>query len=285
MLARPRASATFWRYDNWGSNPASTIGTSVTPGASNTLGSWTQLASSANIANEVGALYLQIHSGNTAAAAKPQLLDIGIDPAGGTSYTAIISNMQIGMAPGLTAAGAREHFFPIHIPAGASVAARIRGANATAGTVRVAARFYGRGSNGLALPCGAFTETLGEDTATSLGTTVTPGNAADGSWADLGATSRDMWWWQLGYCVNNGTVTAEYTYLEVAFGDASNKTSIFTVMHGGTTNETCGLAAQTQLLWHVAYCPVKAGEHIYVRGRCNNAPDTGYSVTVTGVGG
>jgi len=285
MLARPKASATFWKYDNWGANPSSTIGTSVTPGASNVQGSWTQIASSANIANEVVGFYLQVHAGATSTASKPQLMDIGIDPAGGTSYTAIISDMQIGASPALTAAGAREHYFPMKIPSGASVAARIRGANATAGTVRVAARFYGRPSNGLALPCGTYSQTLGADTANSTGTSITPGNASDGGWVDLGTISRSLWWWQLGYVVANGTVTAEYTYLEVAYGDASNKTSIFTVMHGGTTAETCGLAAQTQLLWPVAYCPVSAGTNIYVRGRCNNSPDTGYSVTVTGVGG
>lgn len=285
MLARPRATATAWRYDNFGSNPATTIGTSVTPGASNVQGSWTQLASSANIANEVGSFYLLIHSGNTAGASKPQLLDIGVDPAGGTSYVAILSDMEIGESPGVSAAGAREFFFPLRIPAGASVAARIRGANATAGTVRVAARFFGRASNGLALPVGSFSQTLGANTTYSEGADLTPGNAADGSWVDLGATTRDMWWWQLGYCIDNTTITAEYTYLEVAYGDASNKKSIFTVMHCGTTNETCGLAASNHLLWPVAYCQVKAGEHIYVRGRCNNAPDTGYSVTVTGVGG
>lgn len=285
MLARPRASATFWKYDNWGTNPASTIGTSVTPGASNVQGSWTQLASGANIANEVVGVYLQIHSGATSTAGKPQLLDIGIDPAGGTSYTPIVADFQIGMSPALTVAGAREHFLPIRIPAGASVAARIRGANATAGTVRVAARFYGRASNGLALPCGTYTQTFGAVTATSSGTAITPGNAADGSWLDLGAITRPLWWWQLGYVVNNGTVTAEYTYLELAVGDASNKTSVFTVMHGGTTGETCGLVAQTQLCWPVAYCPAPAGANVYVRARTNNAPDTGYSVTVLGVGG
>ena len=202
-----------------------------------------------------------------------------------TSYVAILSDMEIGESPGVSAAGAREFFFPLRIPAGASVAARIRGANATAGTVRVAARFFGRASNGLALPVGSFSQTLGANTTYSEGADLTPGNAADGSWVDLGATTRDMWWWQLGYCIDNTTITAEYTYLEVAYGDASNKKSIFTVMHCGTTNETCGLAASNHLLWPVAYCQVKAGEHIYVRGRCNNAPDTGYSVTVTGVGG
>lgn len=285
MLARPRASATFWSYDNWGANPSNSIGTSITPGASNALGSWTQLASAASISQEVVAMDVQIHASSASGLAKNQLLDIGIDPAGGTSYTAIISNFQMGAAPALSAAGCREHYFPIRIPAGASVAARIRGSNATAGTARIAVRFYGRPSNGPALPSGSYSETLGAVTATSKGTDFTPGNAADGSWVDLGATSRDMWWWQIGYGIDNTTITAEYTYIEIAYGDASNKDSIFKVMHGGTTAETCGLAAQTQLIWHAAYCPVKAGDHIYIRGRCNNAPDTGYHATVLGIGG
>lgn len=92
-LFTPPLSAFNWTYDNWGANPAATIGTSVTPGASNAEGSWTQVASSANIAEDVYWIYFQIHTGATATAAKPQLLDIGVDPAGGTSYTAIISDM------------------------------------------------------------------------------------------------------------------------------------------------------------------------------------------------
>lgn len=291
MLAVDRTDfpATLWTYDNWGANPGSSIGTSVTPGTSNALGSWTQLASAANVAQDVAGFYVQVHSGSASAAWRDHLLDIGIDPAGGTSYTAIISNFQVGCAPALTAAGAREFYFPLHIPAGASVAARVRGSNSTAGTVRVAVRFYGRRS-GMLLPVGTFSETLGADTATSKGTAFTPGNAADGSWADLGATSKNLWWWQVGYAIQNGTVstntiTAEYTYIEVAAGDASNKQTIFKVMHGGTTSETCGLAAQTQLLAIAAYYPVAAGDHIYVRGRTNNAPDSGYHATVIGIGG
>lgn len=284
MLYTNQKGGNFWTYDNWGTNPGSTIGTSVAPGASNTLGSWVQLASSANVSQEVTGIYLQVHSGATSTAAKPQLLDIGIDPAGGTSYSPILSNMQIGSSPTLTQAGNREFFFPIHIPAGASVAARIRGANATAGTVRVVIRLYGQPGDPL-FKAGSFSETLGANTGTSTGTTITPGNATDGAWVDLGSITNSMWWWQLGYNINNGTITAEYTFLEVAYGDATNKQTIFKMMHGGTTGETCGLAAQTHLLWHAAYCFVAAGTNIYVRGRCNNAPDTGYNVTVTGVGG
>lgn len=89
----------------------------------------------------------------------------------------------------------------------------------------------------------------------------------------------------MGYAVDNAIVTAESTYIEVAWGDASNKHIMFKVMHGGTTNETSGLAAQTQMLQCAAYNPVPAGANIYIRGRCNSAPDAGYHATVVGIGG
>jgi hypothetical protein len=94
-----------------------------------------------------------------------------------------------------------------------------------------------------------------------------------------------MWWWQLGYQINNTTITAEYTYIELAYGDASNKFIILKRFHGGTTNETCGSMMDAALLWPEAYCRVPAGSTIYVRGRCNGAPDTGYQAAAIGIGG
>lgn len=284
MLHVEKSSSQYFTYDNWGANPSATIGTSVTPGASNVEGSWTQVASSANIAQDIYGIYLQVFGGATSAAQKGHLLDIGVDPAGGTSYSPIISNLVCGSSPALTAAGAREFFFPFFIKAGSSVAVRIQGNNATAGTVRVATRFYGYRTVPEMLPVGQFSETIGTITNSS-GVSFTPGNAADGSWVDLGATAKNMWWWQLGYQIDNATITAEYTYIELAWGDGTNKHTIFKIMHGGTTGETCGAAAQTNLLWMAAYARVPAGAHIYVRGRCNNAPDTGYNAVAIGIGG
>lgn len=273
-----------FRYDNWGANPSATPGTSVTPGASNVEGSWTQIASSANIAQDCYWLYIQLSGAATNLAAKNQLLDIGVDPAGGTSYTAIISNLDCGSSPSLIQAGLRPHVFPYFIKAGSSVAVRVQGSNATAGTVRVQAQFFGQPSAPQNVPIGAISQTFGTIT-NSQGPTVTPGNAADGSWVDLGATSNPLWWWQLGYGIDNTVITAEYTYFEVAFGDVTNKHTIFKTMHGGTTPETCGLALVPQLIAPAAYCPVPAGQNIYVRARCSDAPDTGYHANVIGIGG
>lgn len=284
MLFSGPMSAFNFTYDNWGANPGTTTGTSVIPGASNAEGSWTQIASSANIAQDCYWVYLQIHAGGTSTAAKNQLLDFGVDPAGGTSYTAFFENFQIGSTPSLAQVGVREHIFPIFIKAGSSVAVRIQGSNATAGTVRVAARFYGQPTNPLAVPVGAFAQTFGTITNSS-GQSFTPGNAADGSWVDLGSVTKPLWWFQMGYGIDNGTITAEQTYIEVAWGDVTNKHSMFKVMHAGTTAETAGFLTQTHLLACSAYNPVPAGANIYLRGRCVNAPDTGYHATVLGIGG
>lgn len=284
MLHPVGLSVYSFTYDNWGTNPASTVGTSVVPGAANAEGSWTQIASSANIAQNCYWIYMQIHSGATSGSAKNHLLDIGVDPAGGTSYTAVISNLDVGASPSLSVAGAKEFVFPFFIKAGSSVAVRVQGSNATAGTIRCAARFYGQPTRPECVPVGTFSQTFGTIT-NSNGNSVTPGNAADGSWVDLGAVTNPLWWFQVGHGIDNATITAEYTYIEVAWGDSSNKVSMFKVMHGGTTGETAGLACQTQMLACAAYNPVPAGANIYIRMRCNNAPDTGYHATVVGIGG
>lgn len=285
MLAAPGLSAFHWTYDNYGANPSATPGTSVTPGASGAEGSWTQIASGANIAQDVWALALRISDGATSTAQKDHLLDIGIDPAGGTSYTAIVSNIVCGASSPVGAQGSGHHFLlPLFIPSGASVAVRIQGSNATAGTVRVGAKFYGKPSRPEAMPLGQYAETIGTITGTQ-GVSFTPGNAADGSWTLLGTTGKNLWWWQIAYQVSNATITAEYTYIDLAYGDASNKTQIMRAMHGGTTSEQIGDALKSNLNPYEAFCFVPAGSNIYIRGRCLNAPDTGYNAVAIGIGG
>src|SRR5688572_15189701 len=141
LLSTPFCSFGF-TYDNWGANPSTTPGTSVIPGASNVEGSWTQIASSSNIADDIYWTHFRITDGGTSAAAKGHLLDLGVDPAGGTSYTEVIANIVCGMSG--NDGNPQPHFlFPLFIKSGSSVAVRVQGSNATAGTLRVSARFYG----------------------------------------------------------------------------------------------------------------------------------------------
>jgi len=274
-----------WSYDNWGANPSVTPGGLVTAGASPNTESATPLvlASAANLTNNVQLVELTVYNvsgtGN-----RSQLLDFGWDPAGGTSYTWAIEDIVCGntAAAITTVVNGYRFLLPLYIPAGSAVAVRTQNAQASI-TTRVAAKFYGLPERPGTFPVGNIVQGFGT-TTNSSGQTFTPGNAADGAWANLGTVTHPLWWWQLSYQISNATITAEYTYIDIAYGDASNKHVISRGMHMGTTAENCSdfMASNLSLS---NFAAVPAGANIYVRGRCINAPDTGYNARVIGIGG
>jgi hypothetical protein len=176
----------------------------------------------------------------------------------------------------------QRFFFPYYLKAGTAIAARAQCSQASI-TMRVAIRVIGQPSNPAAVPVGQFSETIGTIT-NSQGVSFTPGTSADGSWTSLGTTAKAMWWWQIAYSIANGTITAEQTHIELAHGDGSNKHIIVKLTHAGTTAEVC---ADLMGGNHSLSCfrPVPAGATLYVRGRCNGAPDTGYNAVAIGIGG
>jgi hypothetical protein len=284
MLARTPLSAFSGINSNLGANPSVTPGTSVTPGASGSEGSWTSLI--ASTARESSWVYLRVSAGSVASANRSHLLDLGIDPTGGTSYTVLVEDIVCGNSAPFTVGAGFEFLFPLRVPAGARVGCRIQGSNATAGSVRVDVELYGGASAPPFLPVAQYVERVGAITG-SEGVSFTPGNATDGTWTLLGTTTRPCWWWQLAYSISNATITAQYTYIEIGFGDgtAAGTTRILRLMHGGTTNEVCNVTHNSNLIVTEAFAEVPAGANIYVRGRCNNAPNTGYHAVAFGFGG
>lgn len=269
--------------DNFGADPSLTPGTSVVPGASNVEGGWTEVL--ADLAQDVYGLLLRVSSGFTAGQQKNHLLDIGVDPAGGTAYAAIISNIICGGSCALTSGIGHTFFFPYHIRAVGAVAVRIQGNNATAGTVRVGVRGYGQRGKADALPTGQYSETLGTIT-NSGGVAFTPGNLADGTWVSLGTTTRELWWWQLCYQVDDTTASVgETAYIELGCGASGTQKIILRRMHQMVSStEDATEMMPTQLLWFEGYCRVPAGTEMWVRGRCDSAPDSGYNAVAVGIG-
>lgn len=269
---------------NWPATPAvSSIGTSVTPGASDVEGSWTEIASAANVSQHCYWLQIWVTTGFTSTASKQHFLDIGVDPAGGTAYTERIANIACGGSGNTnTAGGCWKFMFPLFIQAGSTVAARVQGSNATAGTVFIAYRMLGQPDRPEQVPIGQYSETLGVTTGT-LGTTVTPGNGSYGVYASLGTTAKPTFWWNLGVQLDNAATSAEQLYFELVYGDASNKNLItrLSVVTAGT--ETQGEVFGGNFS-PSCYAEVPAGSTLYCRAICNNAPDTGYNVTAIGIG-
>ena len=276
MLAQIGVNRIAFKY---GLNLPSTLAIAVTPGASNAEGSWTQVASAANIAEDIYYFTLWIKAGSTSGQQKDHLLDIGIDPAGGTSYTAIISNIVCGESEVLSGL---QFTFPFFIPAGSSVAVRIQGSNATAGTVSIGMTFFGQPSHPELIRAGQYSETIGTIT-NSGGVTFTPGSTdVEGSWVSLGTTSRGLWMWQLGVqCSAAAIVGRNYTF-DLAYGDGSNKVMIIEdLIILASTNESVQMPVPPS----IPFCEVPAGGELFVRGSCSGTITSGWNAVAVGVGG
>jgi hypothetical protein len=284
MLAAPGLSYYSFFFDNFTGTFSTTEGTSVTPGASNAEGSWTEIIPDTDVTKDVYWVRVSVVGGTTTNQDKSQLMDIGVDPAGGTSYTAIISNIVMGFSTANYVNPAPSFIFPILIRAGSSIAVRVQGSNATAGTVVVCMTVWGDPSHPEMVPVGQFSETIGSITNSSGGS-FTPGNGTFGSWASLGTTTNDLWWWQLGTQASSATYSSTQTIVELAYGDGSNKhfiTKVATIQSG---SEIMYPAIDLSHFIPSAYRPVPGGSTIYVRGQCSGAPASGWNATAIGIGG
>lgn len=172
----------------------SVFGTQVTSGTASADGTAVTLLSA--LAHD--AEYLQLRFGSVAGASSIDnnaLMDILIDPAGGTSWSVLIPSLAVaGLTNPFTTANPPSgisggYDFPIWIPAGASIGARARAAGASAIVFSVAAYAHGGNANPASWWAGQRVSAVGIDAANSRGASVTPGGSGSfGSWADFGST-------------------------------------------------------------------------------------------------
>lgn len=269
-----------WSVSNVdGTRPAANLGTSVTPG-NNTKGSWVQLLTA--IAYEAIDVEVRINSGSTSAAARDILVDIGYDPAGGTSYSVLIPDLLGSCAASLTDLGECAYHFPLKIPVGSTVAARAAVNNATVGTVRVIINVKGRPAHPAMHKVGTYVVAVGITSASSSGTAVTPGTTSDGTWTSLGSPSKAAWYWQMGFGVNDSTMTALCYFGDLAVGDGTNFKTIIKDMLWRTD------ASERSSFYNPASgCEkyVGTGGTLYARLQCSTTADASTSVAAYGVGG
>lgn len=173
---------------SWGTTrPAAANGTSVTPGTSSE-GSWTAVGSA--LSYDGFGLLININSAFTASTPRNYVVDIGFDPAGGTSFTETIRDLLAGGATTYAAGGGCWYYFPIYIPAGTAIGARAQGTNATA--LRVGWLVMQRPMNPSMVRKGSFCETIGLTAGAIVGTAVTAGTTSEGSWTSIGSTTNRL---------------------------------------------------------------------------------------------
>lgn len=272
-----------WYYSSAVATRPTTVsmGTGVTPGTAPTFGAWAQVANGANIANDVYGVAICINNGATSAAVRNTLVDLGVDNAGGTSYLTKIPYLQGGSASpyGLGSSGI-WYYFPLYINRGSTVAVRAMSTLTTAFSCLV--YFYGQPRRIDAVRAGSYVDAYGFNTTGAVGTLVTPGTAAEGTWTQLGTTTNNYWWWQCGFNNADSTMTAAILHADLAAGTATNKKILFENQIWQTTGAeqiSCNLNTAN------AYNNTKTGDIIYGRLQHSGTLDTGSAMIAYGLGG
>lgn len=260
-----------WSDNFTASTPAVAPGTAVPAGST-----------TAYVANEdgdpvglIGALahdceYLVIaaHNGNVNGGNTSTLLDILVDPAGGTSWSEFIADLLIGysIAIASSAGVSRMYHFPVWLPAGTAIGARARGAHSALVTPSIVAYAAGGNKNPASWWCGQKVETVGTfDAANSRGQAHTPGNTGTySSWTSLGSpVAARGGAVQYAVQAEGDNSLAQRTY-HFQFGAGSSPI-------GPTINSMTGTSEQAmQFFPGPIFCDIAAGTQMQVRATCNS---------------
>lgn len=262
------------------------LGTTITAaGSINTKGSYTELIGGASVTHDVYAIDIIISQFGVGATASGVLIDIGVDAANGGSYTALINNLM-GANAGVAANtenGPLAYHFPLRINAGTQIGARCQSNTASqAGQIWI--NLYCKPKRPELVRCGSFVTTFGADTATSLGTAVTPGTVAEGTYVDLagGDTTVPHWFWQYGIGCNDTTMSNSTLFVDIGVGDGSSKHLVIknNLVMTTTSEVVCKWPTLPQ-----GYYDAPAGVRVYGRAQLGGTLDSNYHMAAYAVGG
>lgn len=262
-------------------------GTSITAGGSTNTkaASYTELLGGAAVTHDVYAIEIYLSQFGVGNTSTGTLVDIGVDPANGGSYTALINNLM-GSNAGVSATtenGGLHYYFPLFIAAGTQIGARCQSQTASLNGY-VLINCYCKPKRPELVRCGSYVTTFGANTGTSLGTAVTPGTASEGGWADIAGadTTVPHWFWQYGIGVNDQTMSNSLLFCDLAVGDASNKHLVI------KNNRVITSTSETVTKWPTlpqGYYDVQAGVRVYGRAQLGGTLDSSYHMTAYAVGG
>lgn len=262
-----------------------TLGTSLGAiSAANTYTSYVQLLSGAQVTDDAYEVWIHVNRLSVSALARDALCTIGVDPTGGSAYQTLVADLQVSCASAMNAGGGYWYRFPVYVKAGSSIAAKWTCNDTTVNTTAPFARvvLFCQPSRPDLIRCGTFVRTFGATPASSSGTAVTPGEAADGTLVQLGsALAEKLWAWQIGFGINNAAMASRSYFADLYVGDGiTNRRAVENALFLAGTTEI--LDNQLGPVWHREAI---VGEKVYGRVQCGSTADTGASMAAYGVGG
>jgi hypothetical protein len=243
------------------------------------------MMSGATLTDDCFELLININNGVVNATARDILVTIGLDAAGGSSFTDFISHLLGSCSANYTATQPGQtgvwYRFPIFVKAGTSIGAKASVNNATVGTVNCHVVAHCRPENTRGLKYGTFVDTYGANTAASNGTGVTEGQGSEGTYVALSSTlTRPIWGLEFGVGINNSNMAAATRHVDVAIGSASAKK--IAILNGVVITGAAETLGKSQ-----SFTPALAsiGDIIYGRCQTSSTSDASLSMIAYGVGG
>lgn len=268
-----------------GTRPAAAYGTSVTAG-NNVYGSYSSLIAGASLTHDAYGIWVNINSNDVATAARDALLTVGLDAAGGTSFTDFISHLLCSDAGPYYAnsaggAGGASYYFPVFIKAGTSIGAKASLNNVVGMSFRAHCVLFCKPTRPDAIKVGTFVQSFGATTASSSGTAVTAGTASEGAWTEIGTLDKTIWGWEYGVGCNDAVVNNNAQHTDISLGDATNKKIV-------TLNAFAATDTNERIAKPPAFMPGigVSGDKVYARAQVGpNAAQSTLSICAYGVGG
>lgn len=253
-----------------GTPSTSAVGTNFTSGANNGDGTAASVLSS--ISHDVEYLVIGIHGIAASGENGSALLDVLIDPAGGSSWSSFIDDLIAGECPVAGAAGGAAYWyhFPIWLKSGHSIGVQCRTARATDITTgRVVIFAYGGNRNPGSWWCGQSVTSVGITAASSRGTNHTAGNSgAFSSWTNFGsALPAPAGALQFAVQGTNTDTTQNAAAYYFEFGAGS--TRIGPPLFRGTSTTEQGVLSPQGVIFYEA----PSGLQLQVRGTCSGTAE------------
>ncbi len=253
--------------DNLPSTPSTTnVGTSVTCGANNADGTAVSVLSA--LSHDVEFLVIGFSSSSSSSGVNNScLVDVLVDPAGGTSWAyTLVEDLLAGFVLQAGSNGSmfqRAYYFPLWIPAGASIGIQGRTAHTSNFILRCNMWAYGSNRNPASWWCGQKVTTYGATPASSTGTNHTAGNSgAYSSWTTIAASAADHQAFNIAVQGVGGTTMNAGAY-HFQFGVGGNQI-------GGTYYKQC---ATSESSWDASpgciYKSVASGTNLQMRATCS----------------
>ena len=266
-----------------GTRPSSTRGTLITPNQNDiATATWVSLVASGSVTSDVYRLVVNANTIGVSAASRNGLVEIGFDPAGGSTYTHL-AYLLMGPADSHSGGnGGVNHDLLCYIPSGSTIGIRGSVNSATLTGFRASVTAYGQPSPSHLFRPARRIQDVGHDIASSGGVAVTAGEAANGAWTSIGVLDFNTFAWEFGLGINASAMSANGYDVDIGVGDAAGS-SIRTVIRRGQVYSTA--AEKTAKAGQLTIGRAKAGETVWARVQTgSSATPGGINVAVTAMG-